>query len=91
MIGNLLRVENAAERELRLRSFWELCERLEPHLSDVERVLFYKVTLATDPDLHKHNPLRRELLAELEPSASRPERDAVSHADPPAGIEPATY
>jgi predicted DCC family thiol-disulfide oxidoreductase YuxK len=85
MIGNLLRVENPAERDLRLRSFWALCERLEPQLSDVERVLFYKVTLATDPELHNRNPLRRELLAELEPSESRPQRDTVSRAEAPVG------
>ena len=91
MVGNLLRVENPAERNLRLRSFWALCERLEPHLADAERMLFYKVTLATDPDLHKHNPLRRELLAELQASESRPQGDAVSRAEPPAGIAPATY
>src|SRR5262245_14953821 len=91
LILNLLRVENPAERDLRLRSFWALCERLEPDLSDVERVLFYKVTLATDPDLHKHNPLRREQLAELRIGGSRPYGDAVSRAESPAGIEPATY
>jgi hypothetical protein len=91
LISNLLRVENPAERDLRLRSFWALCERLEPQLSDVERVLFYKVTLATDPDLHKLNPLWREPLAELQPGESRPQVDAVSRAEPPAGIEPATY
>jgi predicted DCC family thiol-disulfide oxidoreductase YuxK len=91
MISNLLRVEDPTERDLRLRSFWALCEGLEPHLSEVERVLFYKVTLATDPDLHTHNPLRRELLAELNASESRPQGDAVSRAAPPAGIEPATY
>jgi predicted DCC family thiol-disulfide oxidoreductase YuxK len=91
MIGNLLRVEDPSERDLRLRSFWALCERLEPHLADVKRVLFYKVTLATDPDLHNRNPLRRELLAELNTSGSRPHRDAVSRAEPPSGIEPATY
>jgi hypothetical protein len=85
MIGNLLRVENPAERDLRLRSFWALCERLEPQLSDVERVLFYKVTLATAPELHNRNPLRRELLAELEPSESRPQRDTVSRAEAPVG------
>jgi predicted DCC family thiol-disulfide oxidoreductase YuxK len=86
MIGNLLRVENPAERDLRLRSFWALCERLEPQLSDVERVLFYKVTLATDPELHNRNPLRRELLVELEPNESRPQRrDTVSRAEAPVG------
>jgi hypothetical protein len=91
MIGNLLRVEDPSERDLRLRAFWALCERLEPHLADVERVLFYKVTLATDPDLHSRNPLRRELLAELHASESRPHGDAVSRAETPAGIVPATY
>src|SRR5262249_35564482 len=91
MISNLLRVEDPTERDLRLRSFWALCEGLEPHLSKVERVLFYKVTLATDPDLHAYNPLRRELLAELNASQSRPQADAISRAAPPAGIEPATY
>jgi predicted DCC family thiol-disulfide oxidoreductase YuxK len=65
LIGNLLHVEDPTERALRLRSFWALCEQLEPGLADVNRVLFYKVTLATDPELRRHNPLRRELLAEL--------------------------
>src|SRR5262249_38634030 len=65
LIGNLLHVEDPTERDLRLRSFWALCKRLEPALANVDRVLFYRVTLATDPELHRHNPLRRELLAEL--------------------------
>src|SRR5262249_4075908 len=91
LILNLPRVETPAERDLRLHSFWALCERLEPHLSDVERVLVYKVTLTTDPDLHQHNPLRRELLAELQASESRPSGDAVSRAESPAGSEPAAY
>jgi predicted DCC family thiol-disulfide oxidoreductase YuxK len=65
LIGNLLHVEDPTERDLRLRSFWALCKRLEPALADVDRVLFYRVTLATDPELHRRNPLRRELLAEL--------------------------
>jgi predicted DCC family thiol-disulfide oxidoreductase YuxK len=65
LIGNLLNVEDPTERDLRLRSFWALCKRLEPGLANVDRVLFYRVTLATDPELHRRNPLRRELLAEL--------------------------
>ena len=60
-----LHVEDPTERDLRLRSFWALCKRLEPGLANVDRVLFHRVTLATDPELHRHNPLRRELLAEL--------------------------
>ncbi len=65
LIGNLLHIGDPTERALRLRSFWALCEQLEPGLANVNRVLFYKVTLATDPELRRHNPLRRELLAEL--------------------------
>jgi predicted DCC family thiol-disulfide oxidoreductase YuxK len=69
LIGNLLYVEDPTERALRLRSFWALCEQLEPGLADVNRVLFYRVTLATDPELRRRNPVQRELLAELKVGA----------------------
>ena len=47
--------------------------------------------VVAEPELHKHNPLRRELLAELQASESRPYGNAVSPAESLSGIEPAAY
>jgi hypothetical protein len=65
LINHVLETHDHAERRIRFLALWSLWVRNDANLQSAARVHFYKVTLSTIPERRQENPLRRELLFEM--------------------------
>jgi hypothetical protein len=53
------------ERRARLKAIWQLWARHDSRLQQVASIQLYSVTLSTLPERQRDNPLRKELLFQV--------------------------
>ncbi len=65
-VQHILHTRDPVRRSIRFRALWRLWTQHDANLQSAARVQFYKVTLSTIPERRSENPLRRELLFEMD-------------------------
>ncbi len=63
--SRILALKDENEKKERLTAFWKVCAENDPELRKFSAVRFYREALTTDPERRHENPLRRELLYEI--------------------------
>lgn len=68
MIEENLRTEDPGRRQKRLAALLRLWAKIDPQVRDAATVRFYALTFLTDPDVGAKEPIRRELMLEMDVS-----------------------
>ena len=65
LVRQVLRAEDEAQRNARLRALWSLAEELAPSLKRTRSVALYETVQSTIPELRESRPLSRKLLLHI--------------------------
>ncbi len=66
LLSHIFSIQDSSLRNKTLALLWKFMARDNPKLKEARAIRFYENTLATSPEHWKENPIRRQLVFEME-------------------------